>query len=265
MNKLSYNTYVEVLLKLGLKDGDTVFVQSDLGKIGPLDVDTKASAYLHFYFHGIQDVVGVNGTIVVMTANDDWGYKGEAFYKETSPSHRGRFSEYIRRKPESVRSLHPASCVSALGEKADFIANGAHYDAYGYDSPYGRMHKLNAKILSIGFRASSFNHYAESLYGVPYRYYKMFKTPVYSKNEQVEGPFTMLVKYSNYGLENTPDKINSYLTEKGVLKECKLGKGKAILCSVNDYVDNTIVALRKDRFILQKYYPAFEEGKIPLT
>ena len=198
MKFLSKSELVSSLSSLGISLGDIVHVQSDLRRIGPVDAPLTQEGLGAFYLSALQSIVGPEGTVTACTAFEDYGRYGTPFVREESPSRTDMFSEYLRTRPGAYRSMHPIVSVTGLGARAAEICNGSHYEGFGYQSAWGRLHRANAKILTLGMGAdlggTTFFHYVERLYGVPYIYTKIFNYPIFAEGQEIPGPFTMSVR-----------------------------------------------------------------------
>ncbi|MDP3183188.1 MAG: AAC(3) family N-acetyltransferase, partial [Desulfobaccales bacterium] len=144
MRALKYEELVRALERGGVARGDIVHVQSDLRRIGPVDCEPSREAMLAFYAAAFQEVLGPEGTMTVGTSFEDYARYGIPFVREESPSRQGAFSEYIRTRTGAVRSLHPIVSVTGLGARSEEICGGPHYNGFGYESAWGRLHRLNA-------------------------------------------------------------------------------------------------------------------------
>jgi aminoglycoside 3-N-acetyltransferase len=78
----------------------------------------------------------------------------------------GDFSEYVRKRKDATRSLHPTKSIASVGLGRE-ILNGHNLCEYpfGCDSPYHKMLRLKPKILGLGVPMSylSFVHIAEDM------------------------------------------------------------------------------------------------------
>jgi len=266
---LKFKEFQENLREIGIEKGNTVHVQSDLRRIGPVDCAPNRESILEFYLAGFQDVIGETGTITVNTGFGDYARFGTPFVRETSPSHGGVFSEYIRTRSGAVRSMHPVISVTALGYRAQEICGGPHFVGLGWDSPWGRLHRLNAKMLSLGLGpyhvgGMTFFHYVEKMYGIPYQYNKIFSTPVYSGGTEVKGPFFMSVRYLDYNILYDSTKLRLHLLDKGILRLEKIGHGMMTCGTSQQIFDETIKCFRDNPYIMLKSPPAFRQGEIPM-
>ena len=264
---LQYRELVASLGRAGLGAGDVALVQSDLLQIGPVDAGRDREAILDFYLSAFEEVLTSDGTLTVLTAFEDYGRSGKPFDREGSPSLSGAFSEYVRTRPGAIRSIHPIASVTGLGAKAEEICGGPHYDGYGYDSPWGRLHRANAKLLTLGYGirpdGMTFLHYAEALLGAPYLYTKIFGSPVISGGEQVPGPFTMSVRYLDFGIRQDQSKFKRHLVDTGVARSVPLGRGHLLSTTCGPVVEQAAQCMREDRYFFLERKPAFRPGEIP--
>jgi aminoglycoside 3-N-acetyltransferase len=268
MQVLTFSELVRSLQDLGLEKGDIVHVQSDLRRIGPVDAEMTRDGVCEFYYAAFREVTGDLGTLTVCTSFEDYGRFGTPFVLEESPSRTDTFSEYIRTKPGAIRSPHPIVSVTGIGPATEKICGGPHFEGFGYESPWGRLHRSNAKILSLGIGANveggmTFLHYVEHLYGVPYQYTKIYDTPVYTKGQRVAGPFTMSVRYLDFNIENAPFRIKTKMLDEGCARQTKVGRADTWCATAANIVDRVISYLNEDRWIYLQEAPRFRPGEIP--
>lgn len=268
MNKLTYDMLLAGLRDCGIKRGDIVHVQSDLFSLGPVDCEPNRAAILDFYLRGFLEAVGPEGTVTTCTAFEDYGRFGTPFVRESSPSRLGAFSEHIRTRPDAVRSRHPIVSVTAIGARAKELCDGDHFDGFGYSSPWGKLHRANAWIMTLGMDVNgggtTFFHYVEKLYGVPYQYTKLFNTPVYSDGRQIEGHFTMSVRYLDFGIVNTPIRVKNRMLELGEAKDIKIGLSKSWCARAGTIVDRMMQMFDEDRWMMLEQPPKFRPGELPM-
>ena len=234
--------------------------------LGPIEGAGNNEESLSIVLSAFQDALGPEGTLVVHTPFEDYARFGTPYILEESPSRGGPFSEYVRTRPGARRSLHPIVSVTALGARAAEIADGPHYDGFGIDSPWHRMHVLSARLVCLGIdlgRAFSFAHHIERLYGVPYQYTKLFSAPVYSGGEEIPGLFTMSVRYLDYDIELNTSRVEKILLEKGLAKEVPIGMTFVQSVGSEDAIRTGIELLREDRYAFLSRPPKFRTGEMP--
>lgn len=268
MRLISKAEITEALRNLGIMRGDIVHVQSDLRRIGPVDAPLTRDGQCSFYLEALQEVIGSEGTITCCTAFEDYGRYGTPFVREDSPSRTDMFSEFLRTRPGAVRSIHPIVSVTGLGLRAKELCECSHYEGFGYQSPWGKLHRENAKILTLGMDANgggtTFFHYVERLYGVPYTYTKLFLYPVIAAGKQIPGPFTMSVRYLDFGIVNTPVKVKNSMLNSGLAQQVRTGRTFSWCASAQDVVAHMMQLLDHDRWIMLEHPPEFRLGVLPL-
>lgn len=149
--------------ELGVCEGDNVFIHASVALL-----NTKLNS--EQIFNIIQDVIGDKGSISVpcfpRMSSKQFMNSNKKFDVLKSPSGMGEFSEYVRKRYDSIRSLHPTKSIASVGLDAE-ILNGHEQCEYpfGNSSPYHKMLKLNPKVLGIGVPMSylSFVHIAEDM------------------------------------------------------------------------------------------------------
>src|SRR2546428_7026557 len=128
--RLTESDFVDILTNdLRLTSGDVVFVHSSLDHLN-----------LDFPFYRIltllREVIGPEGTMLFPAypnhriSSYEYLLRGEVFDIRRTPSYAGLLTEFARKQPTAVRSLHPTKSVSAIGPLAREL-NGTHQN-----SPY---------------------------------------------------------------------------------------------------------------------------------
>jgi aminoglycoside 3-N-acetyltransferase len=255
------------LIESGLEEGDTVLLQSDLLRIGPIDADGGRGDLLSFYFDTIKAVLGDEGTLCVLTSFEKYAREGVPYDRRQSPSQSGVLSQYVLDQQGSVRSIHPIVSIAALGPQAEEICGGAHFEGFGWDSPWGRLHRRNAKLVSLGYGAvpdgMTFLHYIELLFGVPYQYTKLYDFPVLDDGKVIEGTFTLSVRYLNYEIENDQTALKQELLNRKLATERPIGRSVVYTTDCHSVEQVAGEMFRKDRYMMLKRPPAFRRGEIP--
>lgn len=154
---LSEGDFTNILVDdLRLQTGDTVFVHSSLDRLN-----------LDFPFYRIltllRDVIGAQGTILFPTypnhriSSYEYLSQGNIFNVRKTPSYIGLLTEFARRQPGALRSLHPTKSVCAIGPLAEEMTREHQNSPYPYDtcSPYYKLVGHNAKL--VGFGVWTFN------------------------------------------------------------------------------------------------------------
>lgn len=260
---------VDALTAAGLRAGDAVIVHSDITAIGATEAGWDREAVLELYLRAFRRVLGDDGTLCVCTSFEDYGRYGTPFVWEESPSRLGAFSEFIRTRPGAVRSLHPIVSVTSLGGRAFDISGGPHFDGFGHASPWGRLHYMDAMVMTLGMlqypeMGLTFIHYIEQLHGVPYQYNKVYAAPVIKDGRPVSGPFTMSVRYLDYGITYDTNKFKLRALERGVARQVELGGNGIFAARAAALVEEGMRTLSADRYFFLKSPPTFRPGELPM-
>ena len=149
---LDENAFTEILVKdLSLADGDTVFVHSSIDRLN-----------LDFPFYRVlsllREVIGPQGTVLFPTypnhriSSYEYLLQGHTFNVRKTPSYIGLLTEFARKQPEAIRSLHPTKSVCAIGPLAKELTGEHQNSPYPYDScsPYYKLVEHKGKIIGLG-------------------------------------------------------------------------------------------------------------------
>ena len=156
----------ECLRAVGVRRGDAVLLHSAFSA--------------HFGFEGsiedltrvFLDAVGPTGHLLMVslpyrTSSLDYLGTLKQFDVRKAPSMMGLVSEYFRRRPDVVRSLHPTHPILVHGPQAEDIvaAHPACLFPCGPGSPFDRLLALDGKVVffNVEFAVFTFFHYLEHL------------------------------------------------------------------------------------------------------
>ena len=183
-----------LLISLGIKKNDSIFVHSDLSNFKSLNLDFWSLN--NIIFDTILEIVGNEGAILAPTFTYDNFHKKKIFDNKKTFSETGIFSELVRTKKNSLRSNHPIFSISSYGEKSELFVRNNSLNSTGIGTPFDRMFHFNAKILHINIELvtkCTYLHYIEEKCSVPYRYSKYFNYEII--NEQKK---KITLEYENY-------------------------------------------------------------------
>ena len=267
MQKYSINDLEIGLRKVGLKRGQIVYINPEIYKLGVLKEAKNKKDYFKIFFDTIYKIIGKSGTIVVNSYTFQTLRYNKKFIHESTSCTSGAFSEYVRKKNGSIRSLHPVFSVTAYGKFNNKICKNNSLNNYGHGSPYSNFLKLKGMMLNLGidYAANPFSHVAEFEAGVPYCYNKFTKVRYFKNRKKIPKTFSTFVTYLNLGLKNDYSKLNKKLSLKKIIRSIKLGSGNIHFYSVLKYYNLLINELKKDQFFLLKKPPRFKKGKLPFA
>ena len=168
----------------------------------------------------------------------------KSFDVRKTPSMMGLVSEYFRRRPNVVRSLHPTHPVLASGPGADWIIAEHPKCLYpcGPSTPFERMHALDGKAVffNVPLDTLTFFHYLEHLVSpdLPFALYteKPFEVPVINR----AGERTVVTTYA-FTFEAIRRRrfqvLEKELRSRGLIRERRLGNSRIIMVHLRDVVD----------------------------
>ena len=263
---ITFDDIYDSLLKLGLKKKDTVLIFSSLASMGRLEGAEDKNSFCSIYYRAIQKVIGDDGTIVVPTYTGQVGRFGVPFVLESTPSLTGIFAEYIREKKYSIRSIHPLNSISAIGKNKEFICSNNSTSAFGWDSPFHRLHNLDTKILSLGLSsayAMANTHYIEAMSGLPYIYNKLLDVHPEVKGKILKNAYSCSARHLNIDFEYDYTRWGNILFNMKKIAGIRLGKSYAFMTNYRDIIDVARKNIINNPFFFLKNKPQFILGEIP--
>ncbi len=253
-NSYSKQFIKEELKRIGIERGDTVLVHSALSKIGHLEEGPKT------FVDAIIESVDINGHVLMPTSPNniyqlDYINSNPVFDVNNTPSKTGAITEYFRKLPGVVRSIHPTEPVSVCGPKSQEFIKG-HFKAitpYKSDSPFAKLAECSGKILYIGVtldNAGTSLHTLEDAiidFKYPVYYPKLFETKVIDNNGRTHQVKTK-VHDPYYSKLRKCDALIPYFESSGVLKKAKIGKATTLIVDAKGFFD-TMVKLYHEKGI----------------
>tara|TARA_B100001121_G_C18698551_1_gene626195 strand:+ start:1252 stop:2031 length:780 start_codon:yes stop_codon:yes gene_type:complete len=244
----TFKDIINSLRKVGIKNGDVVYLSGDLSLLGNFINKKKILKSFH---NAIISVIGKNGTICFPTHTFSIIPNKKLFDLKTTPSETGVLTEYLRKIKGSVRQYHPYSSTTCLGKYANLICKNNTKNVYGPKSPFARMIKLNTKIVNFGLEprfCSSSVHHSEYMSNVPYRYNKVFFQEVKIGKKTKSDKFYMYV--INENLKNIKRdkniKIFNHFLKRNKIQKTKLGRGYLYSYDLKKFYLDNLIFLKKD-------------------
>jgi aminoglycoside 3-N-acetyltransferase len=269
MRSYSVEELTSSLRDIGLSQGDTIYLSTQLYGLGPLEGAKTKTAMVESVYQGIHDVIGETGTIVVPTFTQQVGRFGLPYIHETTESMTGIFGEYIRSLPESKRSIHPIFSVAAMGARKTELTADISPVAFGRDSAFERLYRTGGKAVCMGFpyysgHITSLMHFVETSFAVPYYYNKIVNSEVYVGGERIHRPFIINVKYLNADCAFDYKKYINALSDAGEISSAKLGSGMIYSVDIKKQIDMGYRLLKEDIYSFLKHPPRFVAGMPPV-
>jgi aminoglycoside 3-N-acetyltransferase len=246
---------VSSLKKTGLKNGDSIFLHSNIGFFGRLEDVDNSQKYCEILKDAIFDVLGKNGTLIVPTFSLSF-CNNQIYDRQNTESFQcGMFSEFIRQLKISKRSDDANFSVCAIGEKADYFTKEVSEHSFGIDSFWDRLWKENGKICRFNMSSdyNTFIHFVERKLNVVYRYDKEFTGISIINGEKINKKYYHFVRDLEKD-EHISDlnQLDESLKKLGLLKTMNLGKGQMILMKTKDVFEIVKNEIKKNPYFLVK-------------
>jgi aminoglycoside 3-N-acetyltransferase len=232
----SYDTtqMKSALWKTGIRTTDTVLVHSNFE---PLSGFRGSPADM---VAALVDLVPEGNLLMVSIpfrgSAYDYLAQGKTFDVRKTLSMMGLVTEMFRRRPGTLRSLHPTHPILACGKDAPWIVSGHEECLHpcGVGSPFDKLRQLDGKILfyDVGFAAITFFHYVEDALKskLPFRVYadRLFEANVID----AEGQRRTIRTYA-YSRETPrdPNRLEAEMRRAGRIRAGRVGNSRFQLVS----------------------------------
>lgn len=228
------------LRRMGIVETDTLLVHSNFE---PLSGFTGTPMDVVNAFAGL---VGEKGNLLMVSipfrgSAYDYLAQGKVFDVRKTFSMMGLITEMFRRRPGTMRSLHPTHPVLAAGRDAARIVADHESCRYpcGPGSPFEKFLALDGKILffDVGFGSITFFHYVEHLLAgdLPFPVYedRVFEAPVIDAAGQKR--IVQTQAYSK-GFPRSAEKLEAEMLRRGKIKKGRVGNSRLLLVTAADVV-----------------------------
>jgi aminoglycoside 3-N-acetyltransferase len=228
------------LRKLGLDASDTILVHSNFEpnsgfKGTPMDLANALATF-----------VGDRGNLLMVSIP----FRGSAydhlalnktFDVRKTISMMGLVTEMFRRRPGTLRSLHPTHPVLASGKDAAWLVADHERCLYacGPGSPFDKFAQLGGKILffDVGFGAITFFHHVEHLLQehLPFPVYdnRLFEVPVVDTAGEKR---TVKTYAYSKNVPRNADKLEAEMLRRGRIRRGRVGNSRMLLVTAADVV-----------------------------
>lgn len=265
---------VNGLRELGLRRGAVAYCGTDLPRLLDRNVlrefrHLPMDLWLEWLYRSVREVIGDEGTVVVPTFSYDYARNNTPYIHEESPSEVCRFSEYVRNKPGTVRSLHPLFSLSANGPAAGEICDDTGKSAYGACSAFSRLAEADTTFVFLGTslqKALTYAHHLEHLYGVNHYMHKAFDAPVHRNGVQVAGPWLAFVRYLHCGIEISLERFEKHLRDRRLLRNLDPASGQIQAIACRTVHQEGLQCLKADPwlFINRPLYVRFRQDNLKI-
>lgn len=249
MIKTSKKKFLEILDCFKFKAQDYIIIHSSLFIFG------KVEGGIEFIFKTLKERFGQNHTIVIPTYTYSYR-RNETFDPKKSPSDNliGALSEKFRKSKNSYRNNDPlfSHCADGIDKK---IIKRTSKKCFGNKSVFCSLFNKNATILSLGVEfthgITEFLH-IERMFGVPYRYERLFRGKSIINNKVEEDYCYHFVKKENFfkKYKSNRELIGKKLVSKKICKKVNYGYGSIFTINCQNMLDFTFKELKKNPLLM---------------
>lgn len=194
-NWVTNKSLLEKLLSLGADRCDTLYIHTALC-FGQPNPELRKGALLGELLNVIK-ALGVR-TVCMPTFTFSF-CNGQDYNPAASASRMGVLNEFFRKQEGVIRSADPLMSVALLGEDRDLVEGIGHISC-GENSTFDKLrHRDGVKFLFLGPKIGdclTYMHYLEWLYGVDYRYNRVFRGNVTVGGRTSVEEYALFVRYN---------------------------------------------------------------------
>ena len=232
---LKSNDVTQILMRMGIKKGDNVFLHVDAfvcAFLCGVNLDDKINTLIS----GFTDLIGNEGTLVLPTFSYS-ATKQQSFDPIKTKSEVGVITEYFRNKDNVLRSNNPMFSVGATGKLSNIFKNSSITDCFGKETCFDLMHKNNFWILTLGCSLDriTFIHYVEQYNNVSYRYFKNFKSNICIGSKFTSSQIRYFVRDLNRESETSLQELKESLISKDLLKIDSISRASILGVRATDF------------------------------
>lgn len=249
------NDFIKCLKDLGIKNGDTLCVHTELLSLGVLCVskNTLLQSLIDSFF----DVIGESGTLIMPTFTYSF-CENKDYDMDNSKSTMGILTEYFRNLKGVKRTNDPIFSFAVRGAKENLFLNDVK-SCFGDDSVYDVLAKENGKILLLGTDkiGYTFTHYTEEYafnkgYDLKYRYFKEFCGKVIKNNISEEKSILYFVRDLEQKSVLSVEKQINILKKYNLFYKQKFANSCVVCIGANEYLQANLNELKQNQNCLIK-------------
>ncbi len=266
MSTISFKDFKKALKSVGIKKNASCLIHASIINLGKFE-DKKIANIPSNIFRLVKEAIGKNGTISVLSASYEYGKKKKKFNISSSiPTHEiGYFSKFVSQRKKSLRSFNPTFNISSEGKQAKFITSQKTPIAFGEDSAWHQLYKLNSEIIFIGCDLSvcTFVRFIEFRFGVPYLYNKLFNTKICNKKKIIFNYSSSPLRYKDSSVEYDLKDFQKLLIKKKILRVSKNKKINIMAMKMKPCFTLGVKELKKNVYFFLKSKPLFKKNFDP--
>ena len=226
------------LRELGVREGDILMVHSALSSFGRVEGGADA------LIDALLEAVGPSGTVGMPTLYLPSISGVEVFDVNESPSQMGDVTETFRKRPGTLRGLHPTHSVAVVGARAEDLIRDhvTAPTACGKGTPFGRLAEWGGKVLLLGVDQdrNTLLHTAEDYANLPF-----LSTRTAKYRDPADGEVKEITLSRFPGPHRNFIGLDPLFREAGVMSIGKIGKAVCRLMDAEGTVRVAVEALTK--------------------
>lgn len=237
----------EALRCAGIQEGDILYCHVAMSKLGIPKEQLEGKTKFNVIYEALLEAIGPQGTLLTPTFTYSFCY-GQIYDPVESPSTVGYFGENLRKLQGAKRSLDPLFSSAGIGHKIDELFQDLPNESFGKDCLFDRLGKIGAKLCNIGVDLffTTFNHFVQEMFGVPYRFPKLFSGYVRLDGKLVKQNWIYSVRTLGDYSQPCFDKMQPEAVEKGICRIIPVGKGNIVNIPLRDMYELFTARLCKD-------------------
>jgi aminoglycoside 3-N-acetyltransferase len=250
MQKITINSLVHDLKKIGVKEGDTLLVKVDMVKVGFVKENPKNGL-----LEALLRSVGPEGTIVISAFTKAYKLRKltpEKIFTQDSKPNTGLLAEIMCKHPSAVRSTHPTNSFVAIGKQSHAICD-THTPQQSAYQIIQTLADIGSKCILIGCAdsnpAPTTAHWAQFLLGQSKKNIAAGRAGVYyiDKNGQKQ----LFVRKEVGGHNPGAIKLYSHYVKANILFADQVGQAYSILVDTKKCLEVDLAVMRENpKYIL---------------
>lgn len=238
MSDKTYNTYLEYLEKLPIKQGEPVYIISNMAPVLYSEKKAGRKFSLDAFVQDLKNIFNRNNTILIPTFNWDF-CKGLPFDYRNSKSQAGILGDYALKDKDFKRTKHPIYSYAVYGKDKEMLIENDCIDSFGDESVFHYLYYNNAAQIGIGTNTYTAHHFIEEHFFkgiIPYRYIKTFKSEYideYGKSSIKE--YSMFVRKLELNTTVKTEPFRQELIDTGIVERVFINQIPYYFTHVEDY------------------------------
>ena len=242
---LTFEDLISGFNDLELKKGDSLIVHSSLRILGPVEGGAET------IINALLEVIGTKGNLMFPTFNYTRPLPVPYFDPLATPAKTGILAELGRKRPGSLRSLHPTHSVAVIGPDAELITKD-HLScrACGIGSPIDLLAQMGGKVLLIGVTQTTNTtiHIGEEYAGV--QKVSWYEELPYIKILKPDGTIVSHRIDTSPSCGSAFDALEYPLRKNGQIKGAMIGNAKCKIMKGSDVINRVVEMIREQPDIL---------------